>query len=178
MALYFISGNQGKVNEIKESIPSLENIALDLLEIQSLDPQEIIAGKLKEATRQRKGAFFVEDTSLYLDCLNGFPGPLIKWLLERLGAAGVADLVHHYDDHGATAKTVIGYSDGRDIHFFTGEVRGTIVLPKGKNAFGWDPIFLPKGYTKTFAEMTLEEKNKISHRRKAVMKLKEFLTQR
>ena len=58
---------------------------------------------------------------------------------------------------------------------FRGEVQGQIVSPRGGTNFGWDPVFLPNGYTKTFAEMSPEEKNAISHRRIAVLKLKEYL---
>jgi len=176
MTLYFITGNPGKIKEVQEIIPNVEHIELDLKEIQSLDPEVVIGEKLKEAVKQQEGEFFIEDTSLYLDCLNGFPGPLIKWFLERLGGEGIYELIEKYDDRGARVKNVIGYSDGeKDIHFFIGELRGKIVSPKGKNGFGWDNIFVPEGFEKTFAEMSAEEKNKISHRRKALEKFKEFL---
>jgi inosine triphosphate pyrophosphatase len=177
MTLNFITGNPGKLREAKSILGDVENIDLDLPEIQELDPQKVITEKLKEATKNHEGEFFIEDTSIYLQGLNGFPGPLIKWLLQSLGTEGIANLIKKYDNHKATAKTVIGYSNGKDIHFFVGEINGTIVQPRGDNDFGWDPIFQPEGYDKTFAEMSTEEKNAISHRKKAMIKFKEFLDQ-
>tara|TARA_Y100000310_G_C20643210_1_gene795119 strand:- start:741 stop:1277 length:537 start_codon:yes stop_codon:yes gene_type:complete len=173
--VYFITGNQNKLKEVNEIISGVEGIDLDLPEIQSLDPQVIITEKLNEAVKEKEGKYFVEDVSLYLECLGGFPGPLIKWLLERVGRKGIADLVSKYENHQATVKAVIGYSNGQDIHFFIGEIKGKIVAPRGESNFGFDPIFQPTGFDKTFAEMTAEEKNKISHRKQALMKFKEFL---
>jgi non-canonical purine NTP pyrophosphatase (RdgB/HAM1 family) len=74
----------------------------------------------------------------------------------------------------AEAKATIGYSDGKEILFFEGIVRGKVVEEKGESDFGWDPIFQPEGFSKTFAEMAPEEKNKISHRGKAVRAFKEY----
>jgi Xanthosine triphosphate pyrophosphatase len=63
-----------------------------------------------------------------------------------------------------------------NTHLFVGEVRGTINFkPQGENGFGYDPIFIPEGHSRTFAEMSIEEKNSISHRGRAMNKLKEFL---
>jgi non-canonical purine NTP pyrophosphatase (RdgB/HAM1 family) len=61
------------------------------------------------------------------------------------------------------------------MHFFEGKVKGTVVSPRGANGFGWDVIFVPEGYDKTFGEMSFEEKNRISHRRLVVDKLSAFL---
>ena len=118
----------------------------------------------------------VEDTSLVLDCLNGLPGPLIKWFLKALGNRGVFELADKYKSYGATAITMIGYARSQDeIYFFDGSLRGKIVAPRGEMGYGWDDIFQPEKHTKTFAEMTEEEKNNISMRRIAVEKLKTFL---
>ena len=171
--VYFITGNQNKLKEVQAIISGVEGVEMDLPEIQSLDPQEIITEKLNEAVKEKEGEYFVEDTALYLDCLNGFPGPLIKWFLERLGNKGIYSLVSKYENHNVVAKTVIGYSNGKDIHFFVGEIKGKIVAPRGETTFGWDPIFEVNG--KTFAEISAFEKNKISMRKNALMKFKEFL---
>ncbi len=175
MALYFITGNQGKLSEAQAIIDRVKSIDFDLPEIQELDPQEVIAEKLREAKKQKDGEFFIEDTSVYFECLNGFPGPLIKWMSEALGNQGIYELVAKYDNNMALAKTVIGYIDGEEIKFFTGEMKGKIVEPRGVGGFGWDPIFEPEGFNKTLAEMTPEEKNKISMRKEALLKLKKFL---
>jgi len=177
MTLYFITGNKGKLSEVQAIIDNVEAIDLDLPEIQELDPIKIITEKLKEATKENPGnEYFVEDTSLYFKCLNGFPGPLIKWLLQSVKNEGIYEMVSKYENQTANAKTVIGYSNGDDIHFFTGELSGTIVAPRGDKDFGWGPIFQPDGYQQTFAEMNREVKNKLSMRNDALQKLKAHLS--
>jgi len=173
--LYFITGNSGKLNEAKNVMSNLEQIDLDLPEIQEIDARRIIEAKLDEALKHNDGEFIVEDTSVYIDCLGGLPGPLIKWFLETLKIEGISELVGKYDDKKASAKTIVGYSDGERTMFFEGVVEGEIVAPRGKNGFGWDKMFLPGGSNKTFGEMTLEEKEKFSMRKIALLKLKDYL---
>ncbi len=174
--LYFITGNSNKFCEVKAMLPEVEQLDLDLAEIQELDPQEVIKAKLMEAKKFKQGEFIIEDTSLYLKSLKGLPGPLIKWFLASMGVKGLADLAIKYKDKTAYAKTIVGYLDRKGkYHFFEGSVKGKIVKPKGKTKFGWDPIFMPDGFKKTFAQMDAEEKNKISMRRKAINKLRRYL---
>jgi len=175
MTIYFITGSKQKFLEAKAILPDLVQLELDLTEIQETDPHLIIKSKLEEAQKHKKGVFVVEDTGLYLDCLNGFPGPLIKWFLKTLGREGIAKVVKAMGNDQAQAKCLVGFYDGTKTEFFEGIMNGRIVYPKGESTFGWDPIFLPEGHNKTFAEMTKEEKNKISHRSKAFMKLRDYL---
>jgi inosine triphosphate pyrophosphatase len=176
--IYFITGNKNKFEEVKAILREVEQLDIDLPEIQEIDAKEIIKEKLLEALKYKKGEFIVEDTSLYLDCLHGLPGPLIKWFLQTIGNEGLANLADKLGEGKAVAKTIIGYAKSQgDIHFFEGVINGKIVSPRGKTNFGWDPIFLPNGHKKTFAEMSREEKNKISMRRNALNKLKKFLQQ-
>lgn len=174
--LFFITGNKNKFKEAKAIISQLEQLELDLPEIQEIDPRLIIEAKLNEARQHHAGQFVVEDTSLYMDCLGGLPGPLIKSFLQKLGNEGLFELASKYDQFGAVAKTEIGFLDKNEkIHFFTGEVKGEIVRPLSASDFGWDPIFRPNSSQKTFAKMSLEEKNAISMRRQAFAKLANFL---
>ncbi|MBI2338156.1 non-canonical purine NTP pyrophosphatase [Candidatus Daviesbacteria bacterium] len=176
MALYFITGSKHKFKEMQDLMPELKQLNIALPELQETDAEKIIAEKLKEAFLHHSGEFIVEDTSLYLDCLNGLPGPLIKWFLQKLGSFGLYKLTNKLDNSKALAKTIIGYAkDKNNIHFFSGEIKGEIVSPKGDKSFGWNDIFMPEGYNKTFAQMTLKEKNSISMRGLAVKKLKQFL---
>ena len=176
MSLYFITGNKYKFDEVKSILPEIEQLDVDLPEIQDIDAQNIIRLKLLEALRHHAGEFIVEDTSLYLDCLKGLPGPLIKWFLETIGNKGLASVAEKFGDNKARAITIIGYAkNSENIYFFDGFACGKIVPPAGSSNFGWDPIFQPDGFEKTFAEMTAEEKNTISMRRVAVEKLKSFL---
>lgn len=176
MVIYFITGNSGKLGEAKSVIPEIEQIDLNLPEIQELDAKKIIEEKLNSAINENKGSFFCEDTSVYIDSLGGLPGPLIKWFLQALGDKGIAELVERYENKSATAKTFLGYiGEDKKILFFEGKVRGKIVAPRGDGGFGWDKIFQPEGYEKTFGEMTLAEKEETSMRKQALIKLKEFL---
>ncbi len=174
MALYFLTGNSGKFKEVKKILPEVEQLELDLLEIQELDSKKVIEEKLNEAVKQHDGEFFVGDNSIHLECLNGFPGPLIKWLMKAIGNKGIYEMVSKYDDNRVTAKCIYGYTNRKEVKFFEGEIKGRIVAPKGDNGFGWDPIFQPEGHDKTFGEMNLDEKNMLSMRMKAVIKMKEY----
>lgn len=177
--LYFITGNDGKFRELKELIPQIERLNIDLPEVQSLDPKIVITQKLKAAqSKVTDGNFIVEDTSLYLDGLNGFPGPLIKWLTQAVGNQGVYNLTQKIHDSRAIAKTYIGYCDNTGkIEFFSGEINGTIVAPAStlSEGFGWDEIFKPEGLSETFAEMGNAYKKEFSMRTDAASKLLAFL---
>lgn len=173
----FVTGNANKVLEIKKHVPDVEQLELDLPEVQGVDAQAIVHAKLIAARERTDDELIVEDTSLELDCLGGLPGPLIKWFVSSIGPDGIADLALRYDERGATARTIIGYSNGTEMRFFEGSVRGSIVSPRGPPAFGWDPIFEPEGYDRTYSELG-EEKHAMSHRARAVEKLVEFLHSR
>jgi len=176
MSLEFITGNANKFTEVKAIVPNVSQIDIDLPEIQGIDAQEIITFKLQSAFDHRESEFIVEDTSLYLDSMNGLPGPLIKWFMKTIGMIGLVKIANKFGDTKASAKTMVGYAKSKDdIFFFEGEVKGKIVSPRGDNGFGWDPIFQPEGSDKTLAEMAMEEKNEISTRKIAIQKLQDFL---
>ncbi len=177
MALYFITGNKNKYAEASAIIPNVKQLDIDLPEIQEIDAKEIIKAKLLEAYNHKQAEFIVEDTSLYLDCLNGLPGPLIKWFLQALGNEGLYNLANSMGKYGATAKTIVGYAKNKEeMYYFDGEIKGTIISPSVTSGFGWDPIFQPMSQKKSFAELSAEEKNNISMRRIALNKLKSFLS--
>jgi inosine triphosphate pyrophosphatase len=176
MALHFLSGNPNKVREVQAILGDVVPLDIELPEIQSLDAREIIRAKLLSALAHRHGEFFVEDTSLYLECLNGLPGPLVKWFLQTMGPHGLWTLAERAGDHRAHAVTLIGYArDAAHLHFFEGRLEGAIVAPRGSTTFGFDPIFVPQGETRTLAELSGQEKNAISMRRAALEKLRDFL---
>jgi inosine triphosphate pyrophosphatase len=179
MSLYFITGNQGKLSEAKAVIPNIAGLDIDLPEIQGVDAHKIIEAKLKAAFEHQSGEFVVEDTSLYYEGLNGLPGPLVKWFLETVGADGLYKFAKGFNAYKATAKTIVGYAkDPYNIQFFEGNIEGQVVEPRGEQGFGFDPVFQPDGYNQTFAEMGQDEKNKISMRKTAFVKLKDYLEQK
>ncbi len=174
--IIFITGNKGKLKEAQSIISGITAKDTDLPEIQEVDAKKVIEAKLKEAYKHHKGEYIVEDTSLYFDCLNGLPGPLIKWFLEKLGEKKLFALSKKFNNQKAEAKTIIGYIDKKDrTKFFEGKIKGKIVSPKGAGGFGWDKIFMPEGYKKTFAQMSQEEKNKISMRKIALQKFAKYI---
>lgn len=175
--LYFITGNKYKFAEMQSVFPEIQQLDIDLPEIQEMDPQRIIEAKLHEALKHHEGEFIVEDTSLCLDAMNGLPGPFIKWFLHTIGNVGLFEIANRFEKMGAQARTMIGYvKSGEGVRFFEGMIEGTVVRPEASSSFGWDPIFKPNGSEQTFAEMGREEKNKISMRKIAATKLKEFLS--
>lgn len=176
MNLFFLTGNTGKLQEVRALIPAVQGVDLDLPEIQELDAQKVVAAKLAEARKHWSGALIVEDTSLSLDAMNGLPGPLVKWFLQALGLEGVYRLTEVCHSTRATARTVIGYAeeDGT-LHFFEGSTSGILVPPRGSGGFGWDALFQPDGFPKTFAEMTPAEKGQCSMRKRAVVQLQAYL---
>lgn len=176
MSLYFITGNEKKFTEAKAILPNICQLKIDLPEIQDIDAKKIIKEKIKEAFHHQTGEFIVEDTSLYFECLNGLPGPLIKWFIEKIGNDGLFNIVKKLGNNKAEARTIIAYAKRKnEVYYFQGLVKGIIVKPRIKSKFSWDPIFKPNNLTKTFAELSKQEKNKISMRRIAFDKLKKFI---
>lgn len=177
--LFFITGNQNKFSEVAQILSpniEVEQLDIDLPEIQSLDPKEIIRAKLKEASAHRSGEFFVEDVSFEIEGLKGLPGPLVKWFIEAIGVQGIFDMAENSGSTKTISRSTIGYAKNHDeIYFFEGIVEGRIVAPRVEAGFQFDRIFIPDGEERTLAEMSQIEKNAISHRFKAVNKLKEFL---
>ncbi len=179
MTLAYITGNDSKFLEAKAILGDIERLDVDLKEVQSLDPREILEEKANEATKYRDGNFVVDDTSFKLDCLNGLPGPLIKWFLMSIGNDGVFGIADKYKDFGAEITCSVCYVNrGREKFFFEGRVRGLAVKPTARSKSSWDYIFVPEGHSRSMGEMTMEEKNAISHRAIALGKLKSFLSDR
>ena len=175
MGVYFVTSNYSKLKEFQEMLKMrLERFDADLDEIQAIDVEKVVEHKARQAYQLLKAPVIVEDTGLYCEGLGGLPGALTKWFEKALGNARIASLVGR--QRHAVARTAICYTQGREYHIFTGSVEGSIARsPRGKNGFGWDSIFVPRGKRKTFAQMTAQEKNTISMRRKALEKLKKFL---
>jgi inosine triphosphate pyrophosphatase len=178
MALKFITGNKNKFEEIHSvlGVP-MEQVSIDLPEIQSLDAREVIRQKLLAAEVREKGEYIVEDTSLYLSCLNyQLPGPFIKWFEKGITNDGIVRLAEKLGDDKARAAVLIGHIDiDGNVSFFEGVLEGKIVPARGGKDFGWGPIFQPEDSEKTFGEMERDEKHAISMRGIAARKLKDFL---
>lgn len=177
-SITFITGNSGKRDQVKRYLNfQFETLDLDLPEIQSLDLHEIVENKARAAYKMVQKAVLVEDTSLVFDSMGALPGPLIKWFLKEIGNDGLIKLSSLNKSKKATAHIAFGLFDGVELHFFDGKLKGSISkTARGKNSFGWDPIFIPDGYKKTLAEMTKEELDEVSPRKKALKKMEGFIS--
>mgnify|MGYP001597942491 CR=1 FL=1 len=176
--LIFITGNAGKAKYLSDyfHLP-VDHVKLDLDEIQSLDLKKIVEDKAKRAYTIVNTPVLVEDVSLSFSALHGLPGPLIKWFYETLGNEGLAKILNPYPDRTATAEVCFALCDENGVHTFCSSKEGPISKePRGEAGFGWDPIFTPNGYTKTWAEMVDDEKHETSMRKLALEKLKYFLS--
>ncbi len=174
----FVTKNPHKVQDAQKLLTKIQlcHKNIELPEIQSLDPKEIINFKLQTAFKKIQQPCFVMDTSLYLDCLNGFPGPLIKWFFEQVGDHKICQICRLLQNQKCHYKTILGYFDGEKSHFFEEYTEGTIANePRGTNGFDWDTIFVPEGHNLTFAEMTFEQKQQFAVTAKLLLKLENFL---
>jgi inosine triphosphate pyrophosphatase len=171
MTLYFVTSNKEKFKEVKGILQGfdVEQLDIDLPELQG-EPAEIVKEKAKLACKRTKKAAFVEDTSLCFNSLKGLPGSYVKDFIKKIGILGLYELSSKYKDTGAVAVCSIGYCEpGKSPSplVFQGKVKGKIVSPRGDTRFQWDQIFMPEGYDITFSQMSIGDKNKISHRKKA-----------
>lgn len=177
--LFFASGNKGKVEEIKRLLPDYE--ILDLSETD-IDIEETGTTFRENAFIKAKYVYdkygvltLADDSGLSCDGLNGGPGVYSK----RYAGTGIDEdnndlLVKELQGKDRNCKFVscLCLYDGTNTHYFEGEVHGEIIdTPRGTNGFGYDPIFYFKELDKTFAELTIEEKNEYSHRARALSKL-------
>lgn len=177
--IIFVTGNKSKASEVQRilDIP-LEIREVDLDEIQEIDLEKVALYKLNQAFEIVKEPVMVDDVSVEIEVWNGFPGPLVKWMLKAgEGEASVLlKMLRGEKNRKATARLAVGFHDGEKPHIFIGEAHGKIATEiRGKNGFGWDPVFIPDGYNQTFAEMDPKFKDIISHRGQALAKFKDFL---
>ncbi|KAI1261278.1 inosine triphosphate pyrophosphatase [Xylariaceae sp. FL1019] len=176
--LNFITGNANKLAEVKAILAptgiSMRNQSLDLPEIQGT-VEDVTREKCRVAADIVGGPVLVEDTCLCFNALNGLPGPYVKWFMSSIGHEGLNNMLAAYPDKSAQAVATFGFckGPGQEILLFQGRTDGKIVPARGPTNFGWDPIFEYEG--QTYAEMDKAAKNKISHRYKALEKLREWI---
>jgi len=175
----FASTNPIKLAEAGEIILGLEALTLDLPEIQSTDPAVVVRHKLASvAALGLEDPVIVEDTGLAIDSWGGLPGALVKWFVERWGAAQLAH-ISHIDGRGRGAEAVsaVGVLHYGDVRVWSGRIRGRIVEPRGDLA-GWTPIFEVDGSGKTLAEMDFAERMSVTMRRAPLMEARDWLAER
>ncbi|KAL8291792.1 hypothetical protein RQP46_002050 [Phenoliferia psychrophenolica] len=181
--ILFVTGNAGKLREVASILSAsspgafeLNSRDLDLPEIQGTT-QEVAAAKVKAAAAVIGGPCITEDTALAFTALGGLPGPYIKYFLKNLGHEGLNNMLVGFASKEATAICTFAYCSGPDSEpvLFEGRTEGRIVPARGPSHFGWDPVFEVEDTGKTYAEMDGEQKNALSHRYRALDKLRAYL---
>jgi XTP/dITP diphosphohydrolase len=177
--IVFVTGNKGKFREVKDILAAkgfevIQNTD-GYPELQEDDLEPIAAYGARWASDKLGLPVMVDDSGLFIDVLNGFPGPYSAFVEKNLGNPRVLKVMEGETDRSAVFKSVIGYCEpGAEPLTFTGTVEGKIAFNElGTGGFGYDPIFDYNG--KTFGELGDEFKNTVSHRRRAVDKFVEWL---
>ncbi len=164
-----VTGNLDKLTEADRMCGfSLQHVEIDLPEIQSSNLAAVASEKAREAWRRLQQPVIIDETSLELAALNGFPGPLVKFMLDAVGPEGIAGTARALANAAASAACLLVLYDGRDMVFGQGRTEGRLVLPpRGASGFGFDTVFEPEGETLTFAELGDTGKDEIGHRGRA-----------
>ncbi len=188
MTLFFASANANKVAEIAQILPKAYTLKslLDLEVVPDIpETANTLSGnallKVEFLAREYGFCGFADDSGLEVEALNGAPGVFsARYAGEHGNAeANMQKLLQNLKNETnrkARFVTVIALKLADGIHYFTGEISGTLIdAPRGEAGFGYDPLFVPDGHDRTFAEMSKQEKSELSHRGIAVRKLIKFL---
>lgn len=165
-----ITGSEGKAREYADLLGlDITAVKEELTEVQALDVADVVTRKAEEAYARIGVPVLVDDTGLTLHAWNDLPGALVKWFLDTVGTHGILQMAASVHDRSASVTTALGYADANGVQVYAGTVHGQLsTTERGDHGFGYDSIFIPDGSTQTFAEMTPQHKNTISHRRRAV----------
>jgi XTP/dITP diphosphohydrolase len=179
----FVTGNIHKFNEARRLLAEYRvataMLRIGAVEIQDDNLESIASTSAMDAVKRCGLPIIVEDAGLFVKALNGFPGPYSSYVYRKVGTNGVLKLMENVDEREAYFQSVVAFSKpGGELECFQGKVKGKISIEeRGSSGFGFDPIFSPSGDNKkTFAEMTMTEKNRYSHRAKAIRKFANWYT--
>jgi len=184
--LFFITGNTHKFDEVQTIFKNyhlnykLKQMDLNPIEIQADSLQKVAEYKLNSVKSKIDGSFFIEDAGFFVDYpLNGFPGVYSSYVFKTIGNKNIIRLIDDFENSKAHFSAIIAlYFEPEDQDlFFKGMIEGRISSKiRGTEGFGYDPVFIPKEMPrKTFGELSIDQKNKISHRGRALEKLMSFL---
>jgi XTP/dITP diphosphohydrolase len=148
-------------------------IPLDV--IQSVDAAEVALKKVQQAYQIVRRPVFVEQSALAVRAWGGLPGGLTRSFVEALGMVNLCKMLDAFEDRYAEAIAVIAFTDGEILRKFVGVLPGRIAERPRGTVYGWNTIFIPQGFEKTFAELTDEEIQSISMRRPAIFEFMRFL---
>lgn len=183
MKLSIVTSNRWKIEELRAALDpvgiEIERSEVDCEEIQADSLEEVVHHCLDELKMKGMTNFILDDSGLFIKHLKGFPGVYSSYVFKTLGCAGILKLMSGVEDREAYFQCCIGCIIGDKEIMVSEKAYGRISTEeRGEGGFGFDPIFIPGGETRTFAEMSIEEKNRVSHRGKAISALVNELKRR
>lgn len=175
--IYFVTTNAGKFREARALFHDyfdLEQINMTYPELQEDDLSKIAAYGAKYCAVELNKPLIVEDSGLFVDALKGFPGPYSSFVQHTLGNKGILKLMGGENNRRAEFRSVVAYcAPGEEPTTFTGIWWGELLAEEvGTGGFGYDPIFSYRRFP--VGEMTVEQKNEVSHRRRALLQFREW----
>lgn len=179
MKLKVITSNPGKAEEYRRAFSDagieMEHIHHPYDEIQTSELEEVVRKGMEILRAEGMKDFIIDDTGMFVENLKGFPGVYSAYVQKTIGNQGILELMKNVKERDAEFRCCVGCDIGGETIIVTGKCRGFILTKeKGNGGFGYDPIFSPDG-TRSFSEMSTEEKNKMSHRGNAFALLKKEL---
>ena len=197
-SLYFASSNENKFLEIQKLLDEDKTMEINyknsvykekkeikiyfkktsIKEIQSESILEVAEDKVKKAFDFIKKPVIIEDDGLFIEELNGFPGVYSSFVFKTIGNKGILNLLRNNENRRANFLSIITFFDGKTIKSFNGETTGYITTKIFSQGWGFDPIFIPEGENKTYGQIDILNKNRISHRSKAFKKFLKWYLQK
>jgi len=157
---------------------ALERVDRPYPEVQADRLADVLAFAAETLSAKVEPPWIIDDSGLFVDALRGFPGVYSSYVFRTIGPGGVLKLLRASATRAARFETAFLYHDGAESRAFRGQCRGTIArTERGSGGFGFDSIFIPSGSRKTFGEMSLIEKNRLSHRARAARTLAAHLAE-
>ena len=182
ITINFVTSNKNKVKEFRQILEpeiKVNHIEISYTEMRSDNPEEIAKQSAEMLANKLKKMVVVEDSGLFIEALNDFPGTCSAYIHKRIGLEGILKLMQGIKNRNCTYKSAVAYCEpNQNLISFLGEEKGRVAeTVKGTYGFGHDPIFIPEGSDKTYGEMEncIELKK---FRRMAVLNLKDYLLNR
>jgi XTP/dITP diphosphohydrolase len=180
--VFFVTGNIHKFAEARHILSefglSTAMLNVDTVEVQADTLENVAKTSVIDAVKKCRLPVIVEDAGLFIKALKGFPGPYSSYVFQTVGLKGVLKLMEDVKGRRAFFESVVAFSapNGKPPKCFRGKIEGRIAEQvKGHEGFGFDPVFFPLGGKgKTFAEMSMNQKNELAHRAKALRAFAEW----
>jgi len=180
--VFFVTGNVHKFNEARLALNefnlSTAMLNVETIEIQADKIEDVAIASALDAVKKCRLPIIVEDAGLFIEELNGFPGPYSSYVFRTIGTRRILRLMSNSNKRKAFFESVVAFCspNWKQPKCFNGKIEGKITKEiRGLQGFGFDPIFRPeKVQKKTLAEMSIAEKNELSHRADALRKFADW----